>query len=87
MKAKKELLLSVELRQNKYLNNRIEQDYRFIKRLTLPGIGFHSFNTGRRTLSGYEAMNMVRKGQVQGVERGDIMATVGFVSQIFGLVA
>jgi transposase-like protein len=45
MKAEKELPLSVELRQNKYLNNRIEQDHRFIKRLTKPGMGFHSFNT------------------------------------------
>ena len=35
VKAEKELPLSVELRQNKHLNNRIEQDHRFIKRLTL----------------------------------------------------
>jgi len=31
LKAKKELSKQVELRQNKYLNNRIEQDHRFIK--------------------------------------------------------
>ena len=30
---------------------------------------------------------MMRKGQVQGVERGDVRSQVGFVSQIFGLVA
>jgi transposase-like protein len=35
MKASEELSESVELRQNKYLNNCIEQDHRFIKRLTL----------------------------------------------------
>jgi len=45
MKAEEELPETVELRQNKYLNNRIEQDHRFIKRLTKPGMGFHSFNT------------------------------------------
>jgi len=45
LKAKKELSKQVELRQNKYLNNRIEQDHRFIKRLVTPGIGFGSFNT------------------------------------------
>jgi transposase-like protein len=39
-----------ELRQVKYLNNRIEQDHRFIKRLTNPGIGFLSFATAERTL-------------------------------------
>ncbi len=54
-----------QLRQNKYLNNRVElRIHRFIKRLTLPGMGFHSFNTARRTLRGYEVMNMLRKGQV-----------------------
>jgi len=30
LKAKKELSSDVELRQNKYLNNRIEQNHRFI---------------------------------------------------------
>src|SRR5690348_3732700 len=36
---------SVELRQVKYLNNVIEQDHRFIKRLVKPGLGFFSFET------------------------------------------
>jgi transposase-like protein len=58
MKVESELPVSVELRQNKHLNNRIEQDHRFIKRLTKPGMGFDSFNTARRTLRGIEAMNM-----------------------------
>jgi transposase-like protein len=58
MKAKEELPESVEFRQNKYLNNQVEQDHRFIKRLTKPGMGFHSFNTARRTLRGFEVMNM-----------------------------
>ena len=39
----------VELRQVKYLNNLIEQDHRFIKRLTKPGMGFFSFETAWRT--------------------------------------
>ncbi len=33
LKEKEELPEQVELRQNKHLNNRIEQDHRFIKRL------------------------------------------------------
>ncbi|GHO60687.1 IS6 family transposase [Ktedonobacter robiniae] len=36
---------SCELRQVKYLNNLVEQDHRFIKRLTKPGMGFFSFET------------------------------------------
>ncbi len=65
----------------------MEQDHRFIKRLVNPAMGFGSFNTARRTLRGYEAMNMIRKGQIQGVEKGDILGQLEFVSQIFGVVA
>lgn len=78
---------TTELRRVNYLNNIVEQDHRFIKRLVNPGMGFGSFNTARRTLRGYEAMNMIRKGQIHGVEKGDIRAQVGFVSQIFGVTA
>ena len=59
-----------ELRQSKYLNNVIEQDHGFIKRLVKPGLGFCSFQTAWRTLQGYEVMNMIRKWQVRGVEKG-----------------
>lgn len=86
---KKSVLLpdDCELRQVKYLNNNVEQDHRFIKRLVKPGMGFASFNTARRTLRGYEVMNMIRKGQVKGVKKGDITAQVKFVAQIFGVPA
>ena len=74
---------SCELRQVKYLNNRIEQDHRFIKRLTKPGMGFFSFETAERTLQGYEAMNMIRKGQVKGGGKGDILGQVAFIANLF----
>src|SRR5262245_49503316 len=57
------LPIASQLRQSKYLNNIIEQDHRFIKRRINPGLGFFSFNTARRTISGYEVTNMIRKGQ------------------------
>ncbi len=78
---------SCELRQVKYLNNRIEQDHRFIKRLTKPGMGFFSFATAERTLQGYEIMNMVRKGQIRGVGKGDILNQVAFISHLFRVAA
>ena len=34
-----EQLLETTVRQVKYLNNRVEQEHRFIKRLTKPGMG------------------------------------------------
>jgi transposase-like protein len=85
LKADEQLPLGTQLRQVKYLNNRVEQDHRFIKPLTKPGIGFGSFNTTRRTLRGFEAMNMIRKGQVQAVKKGDVRASSELVSQLFGI--
>jgi transposase-like protein len=87
LKEKEEWSEQVELRQNKYLNNLIEQDHRGIKRLTKPGMGFGSFNTARRTIKGYEIMNMVRKGQIQGVEKGAVRERVLFINPIFGVAA
>ncbi|MBD2024972.1 IS6 family transposase [Leptolyngbya sp. FACHB-711] len=76
-----------ELRQSKYLNNVVEQDHRHIKRIVKPMMGFKSFNTARRTLSGIEAMNMIRKGQVEGVKPGDSVSQVKFIKAIFGIAA
>ncbi|BCL80954.1 IS6 family transposase [Ktedonobacteria bacterium brp13] len=75
----------VELRQIKYLNNLIEQDHRFIKRLTKPGMGFFSFETAWRTLQGFEIMNMLRKGQVQGVDKGEMKDQATLVAKLFGV--
>ena len=85
LKAAGMLAEAVVLRQVKYLNNLIEQDHRFIKRLTKPGMGFFSFETAWRTLEGYEVMNMMRKGQLQGVEKGDVRGQIALVAKLFGV--
>jgi transposase, IS6 family len=87
LKSSGMLPASVELRQVKYLNNLIEQDHRFIKRLTRPGMGFCSFETAWRTLQGFEMMNMIRKGQLQGVEKGDVFSQIALVAKLFGVTA
>ncbi|MDZ4872144.1 MAG: hypothetical protein CLLPBCKN_001532 [Chroococcidiopsis cubana SAG 39.79] len=74
-------------RQKKYLNNIVEQDYRGIKRLVKPAMGFKSFNTARRTIRGYEMTNMIRKGQIEKVEKGAVIERVKFIAEIFGVVA
>jgi len=76
-----------ELRPVKYLNNRLEQDHRFIKRRVNPGLGFHSFNTARRTIAGYEIMNAIRKGQVHNVNQGDIVSQKNFIESLFETAA
>ncbi len=78
---------SCELRQVKYLNNIVEQDHRFIKRRVKPGLGFFSFETAWNTLQGYESMNIIRKGQGHGVEKGDITGQLAFIARLFGVAA
>ena len=75
------------LRQCKYLNNIVEQDHRRIKRLVRPGLGFGGLRTARRTLAGYEAMAMIKKGQVHNVGGRDMKAQVAFVASLFGVAA
>jgi len=87
LKVDETLETTTELRQSKYLNNVIEQDHRNIKRLTKPMMGFSSFNTARRTLSGIEAMSMVRKGQVNGTSQGDNVSQAKFIEELFGISA
>jgi hypothetical protein len=50
-------------------------------------MGFGSFHTASRTLKAYQAMNMKRIGQVDGLGKGDILTPVEFVSHIFGVAA
>ena len=76
-----------ELRQSKYLNNIVEQDHRHIKRIVKPMMGFKTFNSARRTLSGIEAMNRMRKGQVKGAKQGDRVSQANLIEAIFGIAA
>lgn len=85
LKAAGQLPESVELRQVKYLNNMVLFDHRFIKRLVKLGMGFFSLESAWRTLQGYERMHMIRKGQMRGVEKGDILGQVAFIASIFGV--
>ncbi len=83
MKDDGELWRFSRLRRAKFLNNIVEQDHRRVKRLVRPGLGFGGFRTARRTLAGYEAMAMVRKGQVRGIGGRDIRAQASFVAELF----
>jgi IS6 family transposase len=46
-----------------YLNNVLEQDHRAIKRRVRASQHFRSFWGAWRTIAGYEAIHMIRKGQ------------------------
>ena len=77
----------IELRQVKHLNNVIEQDHRNIKRIVKPMIAFKSFNSTRKTSKGIEAMDMIRKGQANGIEQGNSVSQAKFIEELFGVSA
>jgi len=73
----------IEARQVKYLNNIVEQDHRFVKRMTRPMLGFKSFRTASAVLAGIELMHMIRKGQMS-TEKG---MGLSFAKQFYALAA
>lgn len=58
-------LKPIRIRQSQYLNNRIEQDHRRIKRRIRPMLGFKSFASANATLTGIEMIHMMRKRQAK----------------------
>jgi transposase-like protein len=56
-------LKPIRIRQSAYLNNRIEQDHRAIKRRVRPMLGFRSIASARVILGGIEMIHMMRKQQ------------------------
>ena len=70
-----------------YLNNIIEQDHRFIKKRIAASLWFRSVDGALNTIAGYEAMHMIRKGQIRWLPKGDTVGQIRFVKQIFGLAA
>jgi putative transposase len=64
----------IKIRQNKYLNNIVEQDHRAIKRRTRPMLGFKTFRCARILLGGIELMHMIVKGQMQNSGSGQTPA-------------
>ena len=54
----------IEIRQVKYLNNFLEQDHRFIKRITRPTMGFKALHSAAATIAAIETAHMIRKGRI-----------------------
>ena len=70
-----------------YVNNILEQDHRAINKRITAKQGFRSFGAARRTIDGYEAVHMMRKGQVGWVAGKEVRRQIQFVDKLFGLPA
>ena len=62
--VKADTCVDILMRQNKYLNNIVEQDHRGIKRVTRPMLGFKSFWSTRIIIAGIQTMHMTRKAKM-----------------------
>jgi transposase-like protein len=67
------------------LNNIIEQDHRSLKRIINSMLGFQSFRSANKTLKGIEAMNMIKKRQVNNLNYS-VLSEVKYINQLFGIV-
>jgi IS6 family transposase len=76
-----------QLRRVKYLNNVIEQDHRSIKKKVRASQCFKRFHTAGRTLEGIEAVNMMRKGQVNIFDGRDARSQAKLVLNLFHVAA
>jgi IS6 family transposase len=70
LKAEGNLAEDCRHRPVPYLNNVLEQDHRAIKRRVNASQHFRSFWGACRTIAGYEAIHMIRKGQAYGIAAG-----------------
>ena len=70
-----------------YLNNILEQDHRAIKRRVKAKQSFREFQAAGRTIKGYEAMHMIRKGQARWVSSYAIRQQNQFIDKLFDLAA
>ena len=81
--VKADACVDILMRQNKYLNNIVEQDHRGVKRVTQPMLGFQSFWSARILIGGIETMHMIRKGQMD----RPAGSTVSAADQFYSLAA
>ena len=58
-----------------------------MKKRTWLAKGYGSFQSAWRALEGIETVNMIRKGRVRWIAKGDIIAQARFINKLFGITA
>ena len=87
LKASGELGRQCRCRPAPYLNNVLEQDHRFVKKRIAASLWFRSVDGALRTIAGYEAMNVIRKGQIRWLAKSDVLGQVRYIERTFGIAA
>jgi transposase, IS6 family len=87
LKGSGELGQRCRCRRAPYLNNILEQDHRFVKKRVVASQGFRSIEGALSTIAGYEAMNIIRKGQIRWLAKDDVIGQARFIERTFGIAA
>jgi IS6 family transposase len=74
LKRSGELGRNCRCRRAPYLNNIPEQDHRLVKKRMTSSQWFRTVDGALRTIAGYEALNIVRKGQIRWLPKADFLA-------------
>jgi len=85
LKRSGELGQRCRCRRAPYLNNILEQDHRFVKKRITASQWFRSIDGALNTIAGYEAMNIIRKGQIRWVAKEDVVGQIRFIERMFGI--
>lgn len=86
LKKEKSIPEGMQIRQQKYLNNIVEQDHRFIKKRVRSMLGLKTFRTAKQIICGVEVMHMLKKGQLPQREKS-VKNEIEFIHRLFGVVS
>jgi len=75
----------LKLRQNKYVNNIIEQDHRRVKWKMNHAMGYSSHNTATDTITGIETIHKLRKGQVPFQSKREPQLLCNYIHRLFDI--
>ena len=88
LEKKKKWPDQLECRQNKYLNNIIEQDHRRVKWKMNHAMRYHDMMHALITITGVEVMHMIRKRQVPLISmKKSAQSARNFIHRLFDIPA
>ena len=87
LKRSGELGRRCECRRSPYMNNMLEQDHRYVKKRVAASQWFRSVEGALNTIAGYEAMNIIRKGQIRWLPKTDTVGQMRFIERTLGVAA
>ena len=88
LEKKKKWPDQLDLRQNKYLNNIIEQDHRRVKWKMNHAMGYHDMMHALIPITGVEVMHMIRKRQVPLISmKKSAQSARNFIHRLFDIPA